>query len=171
MSLKVTVTTKHDREKLERIQTVFINRAIQMHQSIWWDVFSSENFMSAVSPALFWYKKYFISSLWYLMTLLPAGIIKLGTIKEKREKLFVIHSKEHVHFDECSITTATSTGERQACNSTGRWLTIHPVTLWVANVKARSLHVAWQDVPPFVLKAKSWFSPSRAGFALYSERE
>lgn len=44
------------------------------------------------------------------MTLLPAGITKLGTIKEKREKLFVIHGKEHVHFDECSITTATSTG-------------------------------------------------------------
>lgn len=48
----------------------------------------------------------------------------------------------------------------------GVWLTVHPITLGVANIKARCLHVSWQDVPPLVLKPKGWLSPSRAGFAL-----
>lgn len=52
----------------------------------------------------------------------------------------------------------------------GVWLTIHPITLGVANVKARCLHVGWQDVPPLIFKPKSWFSPSRTGFAFYKAR-
>lgn len=103
------------------------------------------------------------------VTLLPSTNFKPGTIKKGGETVLWLTQQRAYSFG-WALLHNSDQQRRKTHNTQGVWLTVHPITLWVANIKARCLHVAWQDVPPLVLKTKSWFSPSRAGFALYRAR-
>lgn len=106
------------------------------------------------------------------MTLHLTVNLKPGAVNQMGRNCIVTHTTKHILILTGTPLQLWSVPEKKDRHITalGAWLTIHPITLGVANIKARCLHVGWQDVPPLVLKSKRWFSASRTGFAFYKER-
>lgn len=166
------IITKHKRRwtREKSNSRVFFKGDIQTHQSLWWDRSLAGRTLCGLqllpSSSM---QEVFLFLLCDTVTLLPSTNFKPGTIKKGGETVLWLTQQRAYSFG-WALLHNSDQQRRKTHNTQGVWLTVHPITLWVANIKARCLHVAWQDVPPLVLKTKSWFSPSRAGFALYRAR-